>query len=804
MDMIANYLKLILRNLKRRGLFTFINVAGLAIGLASVLVIVSYVKNELSYDKFNSKHDRLYRITLDWLDDGKRSHIAAVEPPLTEALMGKLSGVEGITRVFPLPGLVSIDQQEKARESKFCFADSIFFDLFDLQFIHGDRATALKGPMAVVLTQGKALEYFGKTDVVGRDIYFETEQGPFTFHITGVIQDFPIQTHFRADFLASFRSMEQVMPWYDSWYYPQMHTYLLARPGTNEAALQRQVNVEAVKSHPARIKDGERTYFLQKVTDIHLHSHLGQEWEANSSINIVYLFSTIAAFILVIASINFMNLSTAQAATRAKEVGLRKVMGAARRQLVVQFIGEALAITLVSFVVGFALAEWLLIGGMNRIIGGQLSLDFLLDGFWGPLVAGGVLIIGILSGMYPAFFLSRYRPVNTLKGMAGQPGGGLSLRKGMVVFQFAISGVLIIFTWIVLGQNNFLLTKDLGFDKDHVVAIKLNGTEAQQKYNVLKNSLLESSAIKAVALSSAVPGDDNFYGFSIKPEGQENEMAISTLGVDEDFLDTYHIQLLAGRDFSKLNKADEEGAYIINQSAAASLGWTDPVGKEITFIRYTDKKEEKKGHVIGVAKDFNFKSLHHKVEPLLIYINRHIYFADYLSVRFSGISPHNAVGILQRKWKGFISGKPLEYVFMDDQLDRYYNHEVKRARVFSSFALLSIFVSCLGLFGLATFSMQQKKREIGIRKVLGASVATLLRHFTGQFLKLVLLASVVAWPIAWYVSDVWLQNFAYHISPGIAIYMLSALAMGTIAVATIVLQTLNATMTNPVDALKED
>ncbi|HOO09625.1 MAG TPA: ABC transporter permease, partial [Cyclobacteriaceae bacterium] len=426
------------------------------------------------------------------------------------------------------------------------------------------------------------------------------------------------------------------------------------------------------------------------------------------------------------------------------------------------------------------------------------------DGFWGPLVAGGVLIIGILSGMYPAFFLSRYRPVNTLKGMAGQPGGGLSLRKGMVVFQFAISGVLIIFTWIVLGQNNFLLTKDLGFDKDHVVAIKLNGTEAQQKYNVLKNSLLESSAIKAVALSSAVPGDDNFYGFSIKPEGQENEMAISTLGVDEDFLDTYHIQLLAGRDFSKLNKADEEGAYIINQSAAASLGWTDPVGKEITFIRYTDKKEEKKGHVIGVAKDFNFKSLHHKVEPLLIYINRHIYFADYLSVRFSGISPHNAVGILQRKWKGFISGKPLEYVFMDDQLDRYYNHEVKRARVFSSFALLSIFVSCLGLFGLATFSMQQKKREIGIRKVLGASVATLLRHFTGQFLKLVLLASVVAWPIAWYVSDVWLQNFAYHISPGIAIYMLSALAMGTIAVATIVLQTLNATMTNPVDALKED
>ncbi len=802
--MIVNYLKLVIRNLKRRSLFTFINVTGLAIGLASVLVIISYVKDELSYDQFHNKHDQIYRITLDWLDDGKRTHMAAAESALAEALEGKLTDVQGLVRVYPLPGLVSIDQQSKTRETKFCFADSLFFNVFDFDFIHGDPESSLKNPMAVVITESKANEYFGESEVVGKDIYFETDQDAFVFQVAGVIKDFPQQSHFKADFLASFHSMKQVMPWYNSWYYPQMHTYLLANPGVNEEELEQQINVEARKSHPVRVKDGERTYHLQKLTDIHLYSHLAQEWEANSNMSFVYLFGTIAIFIMIIASINFMNLSTAQAATRAKEVGLRKVMGAERKQLVLQFLGETLLITLAAFVIGFALAEWLLIGGMNRIIGGQLSLDFLFSGYWMVAVIGSVVLIGIASGLYPSFFLSRYKPVKILKGLIEQPGTELTLRKGMVVFQFVISGVLIIFTWIVLSQNNFMLNKDLGFDKDHVVAIRLNDNEAQRKYSVLKNSLLESSEVSAASLSSALPGNDEFYGFSIKPDGQENEITISTLGVDEDFLKTYGIHLLNGRDFSSLNKADEDGAYIINEAAAKSLGWKDPVGKSITFIRYTSKREEKKGNIIGVVKDFNFKSLHHRVEPLLIYINRHIYYADYLSVRFSNTSPRNTVELLQSKWEGFSTDKPLESVFMDDQLNQYYNNEVKRAKVFSSFSILSIFISCLGLFGLATFSMQQKRREVGIRKVLGASVGTLVKRFTGQFLKLVLLANLIAWPIAWYASNVWLQNFAYHVSPTIKVFALSTLAMGLIALATISIQTLNASLTNPVDALKED
>lgn len=804
MAMITNYFKLIIRNLKRRSLFTFINVTGLAIGLASVLVIVSYVKDELSYDQFHSKHDRIYRITLDWLDDGKRTHMAAAEAALAEALEGKLTDVQSLVRVFPLPALVSIDKQSKTRETKFCFADSLFFSVFDFQFIHGNPQSALDNPMSVVVTESKAIEYFGESDVVGRDIYYETDQDAFVFQVTGVINDFPKQSHFKADFLASFQSMKQVMPWYNSWYYPQMHTYLLANMGVNEKELERQINTEARKSHPVRVKEGERTYYLQKIADIHLRSNLAQEWEANSSISFVYLFATIAIFILLIASINFMNLSTAQAATRAKEVGLRKVMGAARKQLVFQFLGETLLITFVAFVLGFALAEWLLIAGMNKIIGGQLSLDFLFGGYWILAVVGSVAMIGILSGIYPSFFLSRYKPVKILKGLVEQPGRELTLRKGMVVFQFVISGVLIIFTWIVLNQNDFMLNKDLGFDKDHVIAIKLNDNEAQRKYSVLKNALLESSEVSAAALTSALPGNDEFYGFSIKPEEQENEITMNTLGVDEDFLKTYGLELLEGRDFSAANKADENGAYIINEAAAKSLGWSDPVGKSITFIRYTNKREEKKGNIIGVVKDFNFRSLHHKVEPLLIYINRHIYYADYLSVRFAHTSPGASVELLKEKWDGFIAEKPLEFVFMDEQLNQYYNNEVKRAKVFSSFAALSIFISCLGLFGLATFSMQQKRREIGIRKVLGASVSTLLKRFTGQFMKLVVLANVIAWPIAWYASEVWLQNFAYHISPGIKMFVLSTLAMGLIAMATISLQTLNASMTNPVDALKED
>lgn len=802
--MTTSYIKLILRNLKRRSLFTLINVAGLAIGLASVLVIIAYVRDEMSYDKFHSKHDRLYRITLDWLDDGKRTHIAAAESPLAEVLNGKLSGVEGMVRVYPLPALVSVDKQSKVRETAFCFADSIFFDLFDFQFIQGDPEHALKDPMAVVLTEKKAIEYFGSVNIIGRDIHFETDNVSAVFHITGVIKDFPLQSHFKANFVASFQSMEEVMPWYKSWYYPQMHTYLLARPGVSHHELEKQINIEARKSHPVQVKDGERTYYLQKLTDIHLHSNLAQEWEANSSISYVYLFLTIAVFILFIASINFMNLSTAQGATRAKEVGIRKVMGAIKKQLVVQFLGETLVITAIAFIIGFALAEWVLIVGMNKIIGGQLSLNFFFHGFWPLMLVASIVVIGALSGLYPSFFLSRFKPVKILKGVIDQPGKELTLRKGMVVFQFVISGVLIIFTWIVLGQNNFMLNKDLGFDKEHVIAIHLNDNEAQQKYSVLKNLLLESPEVSSASLSSALPGNDEFYGFSIKPEGQENEITISTLGVDEDFLKTYGLQLLSGRNFSTVNKADEDGAYIINEAAAKNLGWNDPIGKAITFIRHTNRREEKKGNIIGMVKDFNFKSLHHQVEPLLIYINRHVYYANYLSVRFSEVPLAQSVSQLEKTWDSFISEKPLEFTFIDDHLNQFYGNELKRAKVFSAFAVLSIFISCLGLFGLATFSMQQKRKEIGIRKVLGASVSVLLRSFSGQFLKLVIIANLMAWPIAWYASTIWLTNFAYHISPGVQIFVLSTLAMALIALATISIQTFNASRTNPIDALKED
>jgi len=802
--MIANYFKLILRNLKKRKLFAFINVTGLAIGLASVLVIVAYVKNELSYDKFHTKHDRLFRITLDWLDDGKRTHMAAAESALAEALEDKLSGVQGIVRIFPLPALVSKDQQQKTRETKFCFADSIFFEVFDFQFIHGDKNFALTDPMAVVLTESKAIEYFGTTNVVGKDIYYETDQSPFVFHVTAVVKDFPPQSHFKADFVASFQSLREVMPWYKSWYYPQMHTYLLAAEGVNSADLQQQINVEARKSHPVRVKNGERTYYLQKITDIHLHSALAQEWEANSKMSYVYLFATIAAFILVIGAINFMNLSTAQATTRAREVGLRKVMGAARNQLVFQFLGEAICITIVSFALGFALAEWVLVAGMNKIIGGQLSLDFLFSGYWILVVALGVLIIGLLSGLYPSFFLTRFKPVNILKGIVDQPGGEITLRKGMVVFQFIISGTLIIFTWIVLDQNRFMSNKDLGFDKEHVVAIRLNDTEAQRNYSVLKNSLLNSSGVVSVSLSSSLPGNDEYYGFSIKPESQENEITIQTLGVDEDYLKTYGIKLLAGRDFSAANKADEDGAYIINEAAAKSLGWDDAVGKSITFIRYTNQREEKKGNIIGVVQDFNFQSLHHKVQPLLIYINRHIYYADYLSVRFSETPVVGSIDLLREKWNSFISGKPLDFIFIDNQLDQFYSGEQKRAKIFSAFAGLSILISCLGLFGLATFSMQQKKREIGIRKVLGASTVSLLSNLSVQFLLLVLVANMISWPIAWYASRVWLQNFAYHISPGIGIFLLSMLVTAAVTLLTILFQTLRATSINPVESLREE
>lgn len=802
--MIAHYFKLILRNMRRRSLFSAINIIGLGVGLASVLVIVAYVRDEMSYDKFHSKHESIYRITLDWLDNGRMARMAAVEPPLSEGLSGKLSSVEMITRVFALPAIVSHQPDDKSRETGFCFADSSFFKVFDFEFIHGDPVNALRAPMSVVLTESKAIRYFGSPDIVGQDVHYETDRESFIFHVSGVIKDFPQQSHFRADFLASFHSLEQVMPWYNSWYYPQMQTYLLAETGVDKAELERQLNLEARKIHPNRIVEGERTYHLQNIADIHLTSNLEQEWEANSSMATVYLFVTIAFFVLIIASINFMNLSTAQAATRAKEVGLRKTMGAFRGQLMFQFLGEAIVITTFSFAIGFALSEWVLLGGLNNIIGRHLTLDFIYTNYWLGFTILSITLIGICSGLYPAFFLSRFRPANTLKGTNTQTGRGFGLRSSLVVVQFVTSSVILIFTWIVLDQNAFMVNVDPGFNKDHVVAIHLNDSEAQRKYQVLKNNLMESQSVAAVSLCSGIPGKDEFFGFSIKLESEPNEITIQTLGVDEDYLKTYDLQLIAGRDFSHSNKADEEGAFIINEAAAQRFGWSNPVGKDITFIRYTDKKEERPGKVIGLVKDFHFESLHHKVEPLLIYINRHSYFSDYLSVRFNNISPKQSMEILNEKWSSFIPGKPLEAIFMNDQLDQFYRNELTRGKILSSFSALSMFVSCLGLFGLAAFAMQQKRKEIGIRKVLGASVTGLLGTLSASFLRLILIANLIAWPIAWYTSKNWLQGFAYHITPGLEIFAIATVATVTVAFLTISVQTLRAASINPIETLREE
>ncbi|MGE0589849.1 MAG: FtsX-like permease family protein, partial [Cyclobacteriaceae bacterium] len=664
--------------------------------------------------------------------------------------------------------------------------------------------SALSARMSVVLTESKAIRYFGSTNVVGKDIHYETDQQSFIFHVSGVIKDLPQQSHFKADFLASFHSLEQVMPWYNSWYYPQMQTYLLAKEGSSKADLETQLNLEARKIHPNRIIEGERTYYLQQITDIHLNSNLEQEWEANSSMGTVYLFITIALFMLIIASINFMNLSTAQAATRAKEVGLRKTMGAFKVQLVLQFLGEAIVITAFSFAIGFALAEWVLLGGLNEIIGRHLTLDFIYSNYWLGFTLLSVTVIGICSGLYPAFFLSGFRPVNTLKGVSAQPGRGLGLRSSLVVIQFVTSSVILIFTWIVLDQNSFMVNVDPGFNKDHVVAIHLNDDEAQRKYKVLKDNLIESQSVAAASLCSGIPGKDEFYGFSIKLESEPNEITIKTLGVDEDYLKTYDLQLILGRDFSHSNKADEESAFIINEAAAERFGWTDPVGKDITFIRYTDKKEERPGKVIGLVKDFHFASLHYKVEPLLIYINRHSYFSDYLSVRFNNTSPKQSMEILDEKWSSFIPGKPLEAVFMNDQLDQFYKNELTRGKVLSSFSALSMLVSCLGLFGLAAFAMQQKRKEIGIRKVLGASVAGLLGTLSVSFIRLILIANFIAWPIAWYSAKNWLQGFAYHITPGLEIFAVATAATVAIAFLTISVQTIRAANVNPIETLREE
>lgn len=798
-------LQMAFRQMKKKPLFSAINIFGLSAGLTCTLVIVAYVQFMLSFDKQYANAGNLHRITMRWTDDGVESHSAMTVPPAAEALEGKLHGIKSIVKVFPVSGLVSRAGREKTREPNFCFADSLFFTQFNFASLHGNLNQALDQPFSVVIPETIAIKYFGRTDVVGEELIFDSDRGQHRFNITAVLKPLPQNIHFKPDFIAAFSSMERIMPWYNNWHYPPMYVYVERAPEKQTGDLEAEINRTIIAAQPDYIKKGERSYFLQPVTDIHLHSNLTNEWQANSNYAYVQTLTLIALSILVLAAINYVNLASARGAERAKEVGVRKVMGAFRAQLINQFLSESLLTTFIALPLSILSAELALKLFVNPMIEKNLGL-FTLFEFWqmgvGLVI---VLFIALAAGFYPALVLSRFKPSAVLKGK-GVLRGGLSFRRVLVIFQFGISCLLIVGMLVVQRQVSFIRNKALGFDKEQLVAVKLFGKEIAQGYETLKNNLKGDSHIKQAAVSSTFPFQQNFYGWQVIPEGFTAEDGLNMKGLsgDEDLLKTLNLTLVAGRDFSSANKADSEGGFILNETAVRMLKWTEPINKDFELTFFANGPVVRKGKVIGVVKDFHFESLYSVIEPLVIFVNKHPNYCDYLLVKLAGGDLSESLQAMNTHWKNFSQEKPFEFLLADDDLNTLYLEEMKLSKMFTSFTLLSVLISGLGLFGLSAFAVGQRVKEIGIRKVLGATTPSLFTLLSKEYLTLTLLAQLLAAPVAWWMAQTWLQSFAYKIQVPWYLFLFTFGVAVAICILSIAMHVVKASLENPIGALRNE
>ncbi|MFQ5568697.1 MAG: ABC transporter permease [Rhodothermales bacterium] len=803
--MIKNYLKVALRNLRKDKTYAFINITGLAVGLTCCTFIALYVLDELSYDRFHEHADRIVRVVEDQVADGRVSRLAVTYGPLAPSLKQDFAAVEHAVRVLPYSLLVSRDAAQKIQESGFVFVDSTFLDVFSFPLIQGDRRTALDAPFAVVLTASTARKYFGEANPMGQVLQARDDEGVYDFTVTGVMPDLPSTTHFRFDFLASFASMRTIYgTWVEdlgNWEHPPLYTYALLAEGTEVETLEAHMpafTLQRMGEHRA----ATRSLHVQPLTDIRLFSGREGELKPGSDIVYVYLFGLIAFFILLIACINFMNLATARAAGRAREVGMRKTLGAGRGQLIRQFLSESMLQVMLALVLVMVLVEAFL-PVFNTLSGKTLSAGILMH--WGvPLVlVATVVVVGVGAGSYPALYLSAFRPARVLKGMTGPGAAALFLRKGLVVFQFVISIALIIGTAIIYRQLDYVRNERLGFDKEHVVLVPLRDLENQFNYTSLKDTWVQLPGVRAVTASSGMPGlNGGIYDWYVRPENSPDSLTLMVLTVDHDYAETYGLDIVAGRDFSEDFSTDATEAFLLNESAARRLGWLDPVGKKLTLDVWFRRYIKKTGAVVGVVKDFQYNSLHKAIDPIIFHIFPNSWYYDYVSVRLRPDDMPATLAAMEQAWAQFNPDRPFEYRFLDEQFNALYRAEARLSGLFGVFAGLAVIVACLGLFGLAAFTAEQRTKEIGVRKVLGATVGGIVVLLSRDLLKLIAVAFVVSAPLTYVAMGRWLNDFAYRVEMGAGTFLLAGALALVIAWLTVSYHAIRAALTDPVESLR--
>ena len=799
--LVWNYAKIALRKLRRQKIYSFINIAGLAVGLAACLLILLWVKDELSYDAYHEKADRIYRVALSGVREGASEGLALAPFASAPAFAAEIPEIETFARLLYADPLAVVEGR-KIDLADIYFTDPGFFSIFTHRFLAGGPSTALSLPGSLVLTEETARTLFGRTDVLGRTVNFDNE---YDLKVTAVIQDVPGNSHFRFKGLASLATIAtrpEIRPYVEDWLRLGGWVYLLLRDGAARGAVEAKmaaVTLERAGDEFSR-PGGVGNFRLQPLASIHLRSHLEAEIEPNGDIRYVYAFSLIAAFILVLACVNFMNLSTARSAGRGREVGLRKVMGARRGNLIIQFLGESVLLTAAAAVFAVLLVV-LALPAFNRLAGKGIGPSSLLSGGTPLLLAGLILLTGVLGGCYPALFMSAFRPAAVLKGMLGRGLKRGSFRSVLVVFQFTVSIVLMAGTWIILAQTRYMKTRELGFDKDKVLVVQVRDEAARRGAAALASDLKASPNVRDTSLTAGVPGHIMTVIY-INQEGrpERDTFPAQHIWSDYDFVRTYGITIVRGRDFSRSMASDAAGVYLINETAARRMGWGDDavgrkIGNNLNSLR----------EIVGIMKDFHTESLKDPIAPLVVRLatpEELMPRAEFLSLKLRGGDIPETIALVKSKWAER-SERGFEFFFADQTFDALYRSEERFGRIIAAFSAMAIFVACLGLFGLASYAAEQRTKEIGIRKVLGASETGLIVHLSKDFLRWVLLANVIALPAAYLITTrLWLVKFATRSTPGLPVFAAVAGLSLLVALLTVSGQTVRAALANPADSVR--
>ena len=799
--MLKNYLKVALRTLQRQKGYAFINMFGLAVGMACCLLILLYIQDELSYDRHHIQADRTFRLTATF--DESDNHWAPIGPPVGAAFKASIPEVEEVARIFPFGNSVLHHEDRQFEENNGVFADSTVFEVFTIPLLRGNPKTALNRAFTVVISQEMARRYFGDEDPMGQVL---STSGSWEFTVTGVMEDPPPTTHLPFDFLLSMQTYyDGTGDWVNearTW--AGFYTYVLLRSTESVAAVETKLPTFINDFYAGVFDEGvpaeQMDLILQPIRDIHLHSQLEKEYRANSDITYVYLFGIIALFVLLIACINFVNLATARATTRMREVGVRKALGAWRSQLARQFLGESLLMTLLAVALAGGLIL-LTLPVFNNLTSKALSIGDLQQPVWLLGLGAVALFTGLVSGIYPALVLSSFRPVQALRGRGGTSSLPVVLRKGLVVFQFTISIFLIVGTMVVWNQLTFVRTQQLGFNKEHVINVRLNYAQResmQESLEAFKEEMLRNPAITSVSLAPDVPGE-RYSLESFIVDGQqdaEETMMRVAWGADVDYLPALGLELVAGRNFSLMAPADTN-AWILNEAAVRRLELEDPIGQVLRW-----NSADYAGPIVGIVKDFHFASLHHQIEPLVIPLRPGI--GNFLLVRAQAGQAPQALAAAEEQLDRFAPGQIFRYSFLSSDFDQLYRTEDRLQAIFGYFSGIAIVIACLGLFGLAAFTAEQRTREIGVRKVLGASVGSIVSLLSKDSLWLVLIAFGVAIPLSYFAMNRWLEGFPYRISLGVEVFLMAGLLAIATALLTVGYQAVRAALTDPVKSLRHE